>query len=354
LDSLIQNGTQSESIQKYYSSVYKAEHNLTKRHFTKAAKIYNHSFESITHPFEIDLINALKSELLSSQNKNNIKTYIGLLIKKGYDKDTFFNDSLLLSLDYWDEIKQIIDTTLTGINPEIQEYLLQLVIKDQDYRMQCDEKYNGNSYNIYTIDSIEIIDSLNYESLLAFLEKTDNISEENLGNFSPIGLILIHNKHRAEIYEPLYNSVIKGDLDVRFFINYLQNTKYRFNNTYVLGNESHGGEDNCLIYRRITNSKNEMYNINKINKYRKLLYCESIQDYHKKKARSLSNNSESFYCYTNEKIWSKNKLLEIIYKSNKNNNRKIYYKDSKTKKQLLNDVRAWKKNQKKLNKENAE
>ena len=330
VDSLIINGKLNPKVQKYYSTIYKAEDAIIKEKFAKAAKIYEKAFSGSVIPFRYDLKNAIQCELKSTPNKQNMFRYVNLLIRKGDKKEKFYNDSTLLALDFWQELKNVIDTSVCLIDSSTIKFMSFLIENDQDYRRQCSEKYDGNTYNEYTIDSINIIDSLNYERILSFIKKNDIISEEIFGNFRAIGLILTHNRHRPQAYELLYNDVIDGNLDSRTFFDRLQLTGYRFNGVYTLGKDSHGlilGTHSSQVYFYHTKSTLDKSNVKKIDKYRKKLYCDKVASFHKKKAWSFSHGLEFFNYYLTEQIMNESKLVKIIKSSEKRKNHYIIFKD---------------------------
>ena len=327
VDSLIINGKLNPKVQKYYSTIYKAEDAIIKEKFAKAAKIYEKAFSGSVIPFRYDLKNAIQCELKSTPNKQNMFRYVNLLIRKGDKKEKFYNDSSLLALDFWQELKNVIDTSVCLIDLSTIKFMSFLVENDQDYRRQCREKYNGKTYNEFTIDSINIIDSLNYERVLSFIKNNDIISEEIIGNFNAIGLILTHNKHRPQAYELLYNDVIDGNLDSRTFFDRLQLTGYKFNGVYTLGKDSHGWIYNSQVYFYHTEPTPEEFNIKKIDKYRKKLYCDNVVCFHKKKAWSFSHGSEFFNYHLTDQFIDETKLAKIIKSNENRKNRNIIFND---------------------------
>ena len=330
VDSLIINGKLNPKVQKYYSTIYKAEDAIIKEKFAKAAKIYEKAFSGSVIPFRYDLKNAIQCELKSTPSKQNMFRYVNLLIRKGDKKDKFYNDSSLLALDFWQELKNVIDTSVCLIDSSTIKFMSFLIENDQDYRRQCSEKYNGNTYNEYTIDSINIIDSLNYERILNFIKNNDIISEEVFGNFQAISLIITHNRHRPQVYELLYNDVINGNLDTRAYYDELQLTGYRFNGVYTLGKDSHGwilGTQGTQVYFYHTESTPEKFNIKKIDKYRKKLYCDNVVSFHKKKAWGFSHGFEFFRYWLTEQIMTESQLAKIIKSDENRKNRNIIFND---------------------------
>lgn len=338
LDSLILNGNLNPEVQKYYSTVYKAEDAIIKERFAKAAKIYEKTFGGIVTPFRYDLNNAIKCELKSSLNKQNIFRYINLLIRKGDKKEKFYNDSTLLALEFWPELKNVIDTSICIVDSSTLKFMSFLRENDQDYRLQCYEKYDSVIYNEYTIDSIKTIDSLNYERVITFIKQNDIISEEIIGGFRAIGLILIHNKHRSQVYELLYNDVIEGNLDCRSFFYQLQFTNYRFNGIYNLGQDSHGWIYNSQLYVYHTKIRKEEFDIKQIDKFREKLYYDNIISYHQKKAWAYSHGLEFFNFNLTDKYTKESILVNLINLSKKRKNLKIVFKNDSTKAYYMNLV----------------
>jgi hypothetical protein len=339
VDSLIINGKLNPKVQKYYSTIYKAEDAIVKEKFAKAAKIYEKAFSGSVIPFRYDLKNAIQCELKSSPNKQNMFRYVNLLIRKGDKKEKFYNDSSLLALDFWQELKNVIDTSVCLIDSSTIKFMSFLIENDQDYRRQCNEKYDGNTYNEFTIDSINIIDSLNYERILNFIKNNDIISEEVFGNFQAISLIITHNRHRPQAYELLYNDVINGNLDTRAYYDELQLTGYRFNGVYTLGKDSHGwilGTQGTQVYFYHTESTPEKFNIKKIDKYRKKLYCDKVVSFHKKKAWGFSHGFEFFRCWLTEQIMTESQLAKIIKSDENRKNRNIIFNDESVREYYYN------------------
>jgi len=208
-------------------------------------------FTYIDIPFLQDLGNARKCEMNSRKNEECIKKYIFFSIRKTGKKTGVLKNEELQKLETWSDIKAMIDTLSCLNDTAVVNELERILFNDQDYRSQCRKKYNGNTYNEFTRDSIAKIDSINYYKIYRMFENID-MSEEIFGyrGWGIIDVILMHNRQRKEIYELLIKSVFDGKLNARDVFSSLDDSNYKFENKYLFGGRSFGFNvnDDCYMY----------------------------------------------------------------------------------------------------------
>jgi len=351
LDSIILFYNSNDSIGKYYKYVYKAEDYIMMENFEKAAETYEKAFTYIDIPFLQDLGNAKECEMNSRKNEECIKKYIYFLIRKNGTKDGYLKNEELQKLETWSDIKAMIDTLSCLNDTAVVNELERIIFNDQDYRNQCHKKYNGNTYNEFTRDSIAKIDSINYYKIYRMFENID-MSEEIFGyrGWGIIDVILMHNRQRKEIYELLIKSVFDGKLNARDVFSSLDDSNYKFENKYLFGGRSFGFNvnDDCYMYIKPNFNQNL-----KINKYRQKIYLENISDFHKKRIWQMRNKDSGFFFYVGDTFYLNEALLynlitNGIFYDHKVNNLKLYYSSEEAKKTLENNAKKWAKEQSEL------
>ncbi len=352
LDSLLLFNKANDSISKYYKHVYKAEKYIMKGDFKKAAEIYEKAFTYIEIPFMADLGHAIKCEMDSRKDEGCIKKYIYFLIRKTGLKNGYLTNKEYQKLETWPEIKEMIDT-LTSLNDTtIINGLERIHFLDQDYRKQCNKKYNGNTYNDFTRDSIAKIDSINYYQIYRMFENLEYVSEEVIGyrGWGTVNVVLMHNRQRKLIYELLLKSVLAGKLDARLFCKSLDDSNYKFENKYSVGGAALGFRvtDDCYMYM-----KPKFIEGFKMNKYREKLYVESISDFHEKMIWQMRNKDSGFLFYINviinlDETSLCNLIANGIFNNHKIKNAKLYYSSEDNKETLESNAEKWAAEQNKL------
>jgi hypothetical protein len=338
-----------DSISKYYKYVYKAEAFIMKGDFEKAAKTYEKAFTYIDIPFSSDLAHARKCEMDSRKDEDCIKKYIYFSIRKTGMKNGYLNNEELQKLETWPDIKAMIDTLSALNDTTIVNELDRIIFIDQDYRRQCREKFNGNTYNDFTKDSISKIDSVNYFTLLKLFSTLEYVSEEVIGvrTWGTVDIVLAHNRNRFGIYQLLYKSVQNGKLDARLFAYCLNDANYKIANKYPIGGRNFGFQvtHDCYLY-----FKPSQFERFKINKLRRNMHLESIDNFHKKRIWQLQNKNSGYFFYKEEIIFLNelelyNLIENDIFNGQKVSRVKLFYSNRDVKENMENNSKKWTKNQ---------
>ncbi|MDD2636844.1 MAG: hypothetical protein PHW82_15230 [Bacteroidales bacterium] len=358
----IKDNSPNDSISKYYHFVYKAENQIIKGNFKNAAKLYEKAFTYIEHPFAQDLNFALKCEFLNPYNDDNIKKYVYLMILKTGNKNRYLEDSKYQELDSWESVQLVIDTTQAIFDTTVLSQLQDFAKYDQEFRLNCREEY-GCIYNEFTIDTINVIDSIHFYKIVDILKGLDYVSEETISNhgWRPIELILMHNRGRYQIFDVLLKSVLNGKFDSRKYACALSDANYQHEGRYPIGLRSNGFQiglrsnefqinKQCYLYIK-PSLKQKL----KTKQFRKLLYMESPKYFHKKRIWQMQEETPSFNLRTlDEIVLQDEKFYSFILESKRKFGQRIYFMNKEAKKTITKEARAWKKKQKKLKKEIAE
>jgi hypothetical protein len=300
LDSLIQNTPVNENIRNYHKNVYKAEFLIMKEKYAKAAKTYEKAFSFIEYPYARDLRNALNCEKYSKDRNNiNIEKYIYLLIRKNEKKDRFLNDTILQKLSNWEDIKNMIDTTLPAIDKKLVDYLEQIYYDDQNVRVRLNAQRDSISRDsLYK--EMAVVDSTNYHKLIAVFEEYPNLSEELIGisgfNSSISTIFIHHRNNRIFGLIPLYHIVTSGKVSPNTYAEFLGNSLYQ--------DKIGGGIYDCIT-SVLTLTIDDVVMIRKytaatkkeVNNRREKLYLESIDDCIKKRIWQSFRKNNVFLFY---------------------------------------------------------
>jgi hypothetical protein len=311
-----------------------------KSKFDKAAKNYEKAFTYLEYPFYRDLNNAINCELLSTCDKENLKRYIWFNTNKTGDKNAVYNDTSLNKLAFWPEIKFMIDTMKPGVDTALLRYFDEIQENDQNYRAQCRSRYYGQTYNELTIDSINIIDSINNLKILKLIDKYGYLTEELIGTkWGVISLLLLHNKHRPEVFVALFDAVNLGKINAVNYSFNLASAYFPIDDKYGIGhcylNVLH--KFPVILFSLSDKEKNL------IDKYRLKLYLVTMK---KQIDKTVWNcyNSRSFYknafatCSFSDDSFYYNMLLS---KTLNGKSVEVYYKDQKEKKKTMQDLKVW-------------
>lgn len=353
LDSLIINSELPDSVSQYYKYIHKAEKFIIRNRFDKAAKNYQKAFNFIENPFQRDLSNAIRCEVIAGGNKETVMKYIWQKVRKTGITERVLSDTSLQKLPYWEEIIMMLDTTKPVYDTAINQYMKFIQANDQDYRSRCKKKYNGNAYNEFTIDSIGKIDSINYYRLVDLCAEYGHLTEELTGNqWGVVNLILMHNRKKPELYMILYKSVLAGKISAVNYSYILNDSEYRISDKFKPRDEN-VWQLNSGTFLSLKNDKKDK----KLkNKYRAKLFVDDIDTYAEKIVWQFCHEDLGFNFFNiyNEIMGDEDYYQVLLSEEIRGREVEIYYKSPEIERQLLEKARAWEKEQDKSEKPGVE
>jgi hypothetical protein len=352
LDSLILNTPKNPKLENYYKNTYKAEGYIMKRKYEKALQAYQTAFSFLEYPFRKDLYFALKCEMLSNRNPENIKQYIWFLVNKTADKDYFLNDSSYYDLPNWNEIKTMIEITNSSIDTILVEKLNQILEDDQNIR----RKTQGNRSDSILFE-MDKVDSINYYKILNILDEYPNISENLIDNseFYAMSIVFTHESPRLDALIKMLPMVHSGNIDARKFADFIKRSHYLCDNLYFF---SPNATFNLSSIITLSLDRDEVFREfifpikeeKVVNKFREKLYCESVDDMNKKllwQFRNCKFDGDCFKFYGSDYgISEESVFFEEIDKTENSvgNKFKIYYRTKKDKQRISKAKKEYYKN----------
>ena len=301
---------QNDMLIKYYELVNMAELNIVDNNIIKAYSNYKKAFNIKEIPFGLDQYNFAVCCAILNKKKESFK-HVKFLIEYGYLKDSLINNK---ELDYlkrpkWQ--KKMIFISKKH-NVVLKKKLDSLLVIDQQFRKIDKIRYK---------ESIFKIDSLNAISIMDLKNKYDCFSETQMGlNMTPLRIMIMHNfqglskgENLPSLYDLLYDSVQRGEIDTRIIAYYIQG--YGITN---IGN----GIDTGIIkygYTYFENGEKKISELSKpglinnsipdeINRNRKSLGLCSVEEYrrkiifnHKNKSFRFTNSSDKSNIYFSKK-----------------------------------------------------
>ncbi len=344
LDSLISNSRPSDSLLLYYKNTNKAELKIVKGNFKKAGNFYEKAFTYVENPFWRDINNALKCELYGDKNKDRIMYYVW---KKTYisgKKDQIYSDTLLTKLEFWPEIKFLTDTMHSGVDTSISSMLVDLLAFDQKYRSEFSGKNESKRFEKSSIDSINKIDAITGQKLIDLLKEHKGYSEGTMGeNWNSFVTILNHNRENHELYYLLLESVFAGKLSSNHFINILAWSSYRESNpdmVPITSCRAHLLNNRILLFFKLSKENRKFYD----NQSKKLM-IDSYKIYRKKIIWQFRQDPRTFYFnYETGEIIDDTGFWDVIISNElRGKEYKVFYKSSKSKRNLKREARKFEK-----------
>jgi hypothetical protein len=353
LDSLIINSELPDTVSQYYKYIHKAENFIIRNKFDKAAENYQKAFTFIKNPFLRDLSNAIRCEVIADGNKELVMKYIWQTFRKTGITEYIVSDTSLLKLPYWKDIRMMLDTIKPVYDTAINQYMKFIKENDQDYRSQCSAKYNGNTYNEFTIDSIRTIDSINYYRLIDLCAKYGHLTEELTGNqLGVVNLILMHNREKPELYLILYKSVLAGKMSAINYSYFLNDSRFMVDNKFKSGDKDVWQLNNGTFLALKTDRKTKKLK----DEYRTKLFVDDIDTYTEKIIWQFCNEDSNFNFFNNRnEMMDEEDYFQVLLSGKiRGLEVEIYYRTPEIKRQLLKEAQAWQKEQNKSEKFSAE
>lgn len=283
-----------QSIETYFENTYEAEEALLDSNYLKAAQYYQKAFT-------ID------------QNVLFLKDVHNALLAANLAKDTssfFYFADLIVSFDiqdfiptYEDKIKPYYFNYLNSLESTFQEitghcnFFKKLKALDQGLRKACIEE---GVYPI-CIEEIRILDSVNLQSILRYLNNHGLIPEVNRCNlhpthFSPLHLVVLHNSSTDELWifdyllEELQNGKIHPQ-EYAYLIGRFEQGKPRSIKAYGTLQEHIVIMDRLFIFNPNEDKINE-YNLN-----RQSIFLDNLDQFHRKLTYQFFHPDMFYFVY---------------------------------------------------------
>lgn len=223
------NSTEATAINNpkgYFRKTNKAEIAICQKHYKKASRIYSRILKRHGGLFYRDAHNLALCDIQIRKDTAVIFSDMKRLFDLGMRLDTtdssnyfWAKNDYSTTIQNWVRAKRLNQPPLSAGDSLINT----LMLLDQSVRVICGNEYNLPTYDDMCIDTIQTIDSLNQERLIAYF-KTSQIGvplDLNSRSLMKLSILIQHSMQwqKTPLLPTLHEMVLEGSFDARMYAN---------------------------------------------------------------------------------------------------------------------------------------